>query len=127
MNMLFVLAAGVLALVGLAHSVLGELLVFRALRTEGVVPTAGRPVLREHQVRILWGTWHLVTVLGWALSALLWRLGTAPWGDAALSAWVADVAGVATLASGVLVFYATDGRHPAWVPLLAVAALVWWR
>lgn len=127
MNPLFLFAAGVLALVALAHSVLGEILVFRSLRTQGVVPTAGRPVLREPQVRILWGTWHLVTVLGWALSALLWRLGTAPWGDAALGAWVADVAGVATLAGGVLVFYATKGHHPAWVPLLAVAALVWWR
>jgi hypothetical protein len=37
------------------------------------------------------------------------------------------VAGVATLASGVLVFYATEGRHPAWFALLVVAALVWWR
>jgi hypothetical protein len=113
MNTALVLAAGGLALVGVAHSVLGELLVFRALRT-------------EWQVRILWGTWHLATVLGWALSALMWRLGTAPL-DADLGAWVADVAGVATLASGVLVFYATEGRHPAWFALLVVAALVWWR
>ena len=126
MNTALVLAAGGLALVGVAHSVLGELLVFRALRTEGIVPTGGRPVLREWQVRILWGTWHLATVLGWALSALMWRLGTAPL-DADLGAWVADVAGVATLASGVLVFYATKGRHPAWFALLVVAALVWWR
>ena len=126
MNTALVLAAGGLALVGVAHSVLGELLVFRALRTGGIVPTGGRPVLREWQVRILWGTWHLATVLGWALSALMWRLGTAPL-DADLGAWVADVAGVATLASGVLVFYATEGRHPAWFALLVVAALVWWR
>ena len=126
MNTALVLAAGGLALVGVAHSVLGELLVFRALRTEGIVPTGGRPVLREWQVRILWGTWHLATVLGCALSALMWRLGTAPL-DADQGAWVADVAGVATLASGVLVFYATEGRHPAWFALLVVAALVWWR
>lgn len=127
MNPLFLLAAAVLAVVALAHAVLGEILVFRGLRTQGVVPTAGRPVLREPQVRILWATWHLTTVLGLALSALLWRLGSMPWTDAALAAWVADVAGVATLASGLLVFYATRGRHPAWVPLMAVAALVWWR
>jgi hypothetical protein len=101
--------------------------VFRNLRTQGVVPTAGRPVLRESHLRILWGSWHLVTVLGLALSTLLWRLGSAPWGDAALADWVADVAGVATLASGLLVFFATQGRHPAWIPLMAVAALVWWR
>jgi hypothetical protein len=127
MNLLFVTAAAVLALVALAHSVLGEILVFQGLRVRGVVPTAGRPVLGESQVRILWGTWHLASVLGLALSALLWRLGTTPWTDATLAAWVADVAGAATLASGLLVFFATRGRHPAWVPLLSVAALVWWR
>lgn len=126
MNTPLVLAAGGLALVGVAHSVLGEFLVFRALRTQGIVPTGGRPILNERQVRILWGTWHLATVLGWALSALLWRLGTVP-GDTNLGAWVADVAGLATLVSGLLVFYATDGRHPAWFALLVVAALVWWR
>lgn len=127
MNLLFVSAAVVLAIVALTHSVLGEIMVFRGLRVRGWVPTSGRPVLRESQVRILWGTWHLTSVLGWALSALLWRLGTHPWNDTALASWVADVAGVATLASGVLVFYATRGRHPAWVPLLAISALVWWR
>lgn len=126
MNAALTLASAGLAAVGLVHSVLGELLVFRTLRTRGMVPTGGQPVLREHQVRILWGTWHLVTVLGWALSALLWRLGTVP-ADPDLGGWVADVAGAATLASGLLVFFATDGRHPAWAVLLSVAALVWWR
>lgn len=126
MNTALVLAAVGLAAVGAAHSVVGELRVFHPLRTRGVVPTAGQPVLRERQVRILWGTWHLATVLGWALSALLWRLDTEP-ADPDLGAWVADVAGAATLASGLLVFFATDGRHPAWVALLTVAALVWWR
>ena len=126
MNTALVLAAAGLALVGAVHSVMGEILVFRTLRTRGVVPTGGYPVLREHQVRILWGTWHLVTVLGWALSALLWRLASAPV-ETNLAAWMADVAGAATLASGLLVFYATDGRHPAWAALLVIATLVWWR
>jgi len=83
-------------------------------------------VLHTPHLRILWGTWHVASVLCWALSALLWRLGTAPW-DAALGAWAADVVGLATLASGVLVFFATHGRHPAWCALLVIAALVWWR
>lgn len=126
MNTALVLAAAGLALVGVAHSVLGEILVFRALRTHGMVPTGGYPVLREWQVRILWGTWHLASILGGALSALLWRLGTQP-GDPGLGAWVADVAVLAMLASGLLVFYATQGRHPAWFALLGVAALVWWH
>jgi hypothetical protein len=126
MNTALVQAAAGLAIVGAVHSVMGEILVFRTLRTRGVVPTGGYPVLREHQVRILWGTWHLVTLLGWALSALLWRLASVPV-ETDLVAWMADLAGAATLASGLLVFYATDGRHPAWVALLVIATLVWWR
>lgn len=126
MNTALVLAAVGLALIGAVHSVMGEILVFRTLRTTGVVPTGGYPALREHQVRILWGTWHLVTVLGWALSALLWRLATTS-DDAALGAWMADVAGLALMASGTLVFCATRGRHPGGIALLAIAALVWWR
>ena len=83
-------------------------------------------LLHTQHVRILWGTWHVASVLCWALSALLWRLGTAPW-DAALGAWAADAVGIATLASGMLVFFATHGRHPAWCALLVIATLVWWR
>ena len=47
--------------------------------------------------------------------------------DAALGAWAAHAVGVATLTSGVLVFFATHGRHPAWCALLVIATLVWWR
>ena len=125
MNTTLLLAAAGLALVGLVHSVLGEILVFHPLRKRGVAPTAGKPVLRERDVRILWGTWHVATLLGWALSALLWRLGVAA-SDATLAMWVMDVTGLATLASGVLVFFATRGAHPAWFALMSIAALVWW-
>ena len=47
--------------------------------------------------------------------------------DAGLGAWVADVAAGATLACGLLVFFATEGRHPAWVALMLVAVVIWWR
>lgn len=126
MNMLLMMAAGGLALVGVVHSVLGEVVVFRTLRTRGMVPTAGHPVLREWQVRNLWATWHLASILGWALSALLWRLANAP-ADADLRTWLAQVAVVALLASALLVLGATRGRHPAWAALLAIAALVAWH
>lgn len=140
MNPLLIAAAAGLALVGLVHSVLGEIMVFRRLRrqsaggrgmrhNEGGIrsPVAPRALAlpREH-LGIVWATWHLVTLLGWALAALLWRLGTVP-SDAALAVWVADVTGLATLTGGMLVLYATRGRHPGWTALLVVAALVWWR
>ena len=127
MNSALALAAGLLAATGVAHSVLGELWVFRRLRTHGgLVPTGGRPVLGERQVRILWATWHLITVLGCAFSALLWRLAAGP-GETALAAWLADGAAWTLVAGGVLVLYGTNGRHPAWAVLLLAATLVWWR
>lgn len=118
-------AAAGLALVGLVHSVLGEVLVFRALRTRGIVPTTAQPLLRERQLRIVWASWHLVTLLGWLLAALLWRLAAeppaAPW-----VAWTTSAIGVTVAACGLLVLYATRGRHPAWAVLLGIAALLWW-
>lgn len=126
MNMLLVVAAAGLALVCVVHSVLGEVMVFRTLRTGGVVPTAGHPVLRAWQVRILWATWHLASILGWALSGLLWHLATTT-ADADLWARLAQVAVAALLASALLVLGATRGRHPAWAALLAIAALVAWH
>ena len=126
MNAALTLAASGLAVVGLVHSVLGELLVFRPLRMRGRAPTGEGPPLREWQVRILWGTWHLATVLGWALGALLWHLAGGANGTP-LNAWAVDVAGFATLAGGLLVFFATRGHHPGWLALMGVAALVWWH
>ena len=65
-------AAGVLAAVtGVVHSVLGERLVFRHLRQGSVVPTGDAPPLRSRHVRILWATWHLASVLAWALDRFL--------------------------------------------------------
>ncbi len=52
-------AAGLSVLIALAHTVLGEFRIFRHLRRAGhLVPTEGGAVLRDFQVRILWGAWH---------------------------------------------------------------------
>ena len=73
------LVAGVLAAVtGLVHSVLGERLIFRHLRNGGLVPTMAAPPLRERHIRILWATWHLASVFGWAFAGVLLRLANGP-------------------------------------------------
>ena len=126
MNTALLWAATGLALVGIVHSVLGEVLIFRALRMRGIVPTTAQPLLRERQLRIVWATWHLVSVLGWLLAALLWRLAAEP-PQAPLVVWTAHATGAAVAVCGLLVLYATRGRHPAWAVLLGIAALLWWR
>jgi hypothetical protein len=119
------LAAGVMTLlVGLIHSVLGEVLIFRRMRTSSVVPTACAPVLLERHVRILWASWHLVTILGFLVAALLLRVAfqediqtLVPFIKASVTA--------AMLASAALVAFATKGKHPGWLGLLAVTVLTW--
>ena len=117
--------AGIVAiLVGLIHSVLGEILIFRRMRQGGVVPTEGQPVLRERHVRILWASWHLVTILGWALAAILLMLAASAGEPLAQTALVRVVIG-ALLASSALVLFATRGRHPGWLGLFVAALLGW--
>ena len=65
-------AAAVLSVVtGVVHSVLGEWLMFRHLRQGTLVPQLGAPPLRARNIRILWATWHLASVFGWAFAAIL--------------------------------------------------------
>jgi hypothetical protein len=121
----YMFAAGVLALiVGAAHSVLGEILIFRHLRSRGLVPSMGVPPLRERHIRILWATWHLATVFGWASAVVLLRLAS-PSTASSLQALVENAIVVAFLGGSFLVLIGTKGRHPGWIGLLAVAALAW--
>jgi hypothetical protein len=122
MNAYF-LFAGVLAfVVGLVHSVLGERWVFKRMRAAGVVPTQGGTALREPHVRILWASWHVVTLIGWCLAALLVWLALQPAASGRYQ-FVSVAIAVAMLASSLLVFLATKGKHPGWAGLLGVAVL----
>lgn len=116
------LAGSIILLTGAVHSVLGEILIFRHLRSHGLVPSQGAPPLRERNIRILWATWHLATVLGWAFAGILFKLATRSPG-APPDAFILASVVVAYAAGGLLVLIATKGRHPGWVALLAVAAL----
>lgn len=74
MNVYLFAAACLLIVVGLIHPILGEVLIFWRLRVKGLVPTNGGNILKERNVRILWASWHVLSVLGWAIAAVLLRL-----------------------------------------------------
>lgn len=118
------LSAGLLVLLGLVHSLLGERLIFRQLRDKGLVPTRSQPQLRERQLRITWAAWHLVTLFGWALAALLWQLAGLP--DSALHDVIVKTTLASTAAGAALVLYATRARHPGWVVLSAITLVLCW-
>jgi hypothetical protein len=117
-------AAAVLAVVtGLVHSGLGEWLIFRHLRRGTLVPQLGAPPLRARNIRILWATWHLASVFGWAFAALLFSLANVP--EAPLRQRVLQAAIAANAGGAILVLVGTRGRHPGWVALGAVAVCAW--
>lgn len=117
--------AAVLAIVtGVVHSLLGERMIFRQLRDSSLVPSLPAPPLEGRNVRILWATWHLASVLGWAFAGLLWQLARNP--GVALSAHaVLFTSAAGFLAGALLVLVGTRGRHPGWVALAAVSILSW--
>lgn len=124
MNWYFVIAAALAFLVGLVHSVLGERLIFRRLRQDGFVPTNGGKLLGERDVRILWASWHVLTVFGWCIASILLWLSLPS--SSTSSAWFIEQAVIiAMLAGSALVFIGTKARHPGWAGLLAVAVFVW--
>jgi len=124
MNRLFVAAAVLAFLVGLVHSVLGEILIFRRMRQRGFIPTNGGGVIGERHVRILWASWHVLTVFGWCIAAILLLLSrTSP--QAAGSDVLATAIIVAMIVGSVFVFVGTRAKHPGWAGLLGVAILTW--
>ncbi len=124
MNTYLVAAAALALVVGLVHSVLGERLVFSRMRQGQLVPTNGGTVLRQPHVRILWASWHALTLLGWAFAAALYQLGSEPT-RTELHVSLLHVLAAAMLGSAALVFYGTKARHPGWLGLLGVALLTW--
>ncbi|WP_031371828.1 hypothetical protein [Lysobacter antibioticus] len=120
MQVPYLIAAILAAVTGAVHSVLGEILIFRHLRDGTLVPALPAPPLRVRNVRIIWATWHLATLFGWAFAGVLLQLalGHPMSAQLAISAIV-----FAYLGGAVLVLVGTKGRHPGWVALAAVAAL----
>jgi hypothetical protein len=118
MNTYFLIAAGITLFVGIAHSVIGELMIFQKLRKSGLVPKEAAPPLQARNVRILWATWHLASVFGFALAAILYVLAN---GEAAANTDIVNALIFAPAGGAALVLFATRGKHPGWIGLLAAA------
>jgi hypothetical protein len=121
MQPLLVTAAFVAFATGGVHSFLGERLIFQRLRSGSLVPSLAAFPLQSRHVQILWATWHLASVLAWAMAGLLLRMS-----QGSLTARsVLWAAAFAFLTGSLLVFIGTRGRHPGWVALGAVGILSW--
>jgi len=116
------MSAGILSIaIGLVHSILGEFLIFKNLRNGSLVPNISLLPLKERNIRILWATWHLASILGFAMGAILIQLAMTP----EPSTFIIQAIALSMLLGSVLVFYATKAKHPGWVGLLGVTVLCW--
>ncbi len=121
MQTYFLAAAVVTVLVGVVHSILGEILIFQKLRKGGVVPKEPAPPLQARNIRILWATWHLASVFGFGFAGILLSLGSR---NSAPEPTVTNALLFAFVAGSALVLVATRGKHPGWAGLLLVAVLI---
>lgn len=124
MDIYFLIASILCFIVALIHSVLGEILVFKRMRTKGLVPTEAHPILKERHVRILWASWHIVTIFGWGFGAIL-LLRAQSNSFATIEYYVLNIIVISMFISGLLVLYSTKARHPGWVGLLLISLFTW--
>ena len=112
------LAAVLIALLGLAHSVLGErYLLTRLFKRDNLPPLFGGTAFTICTLRF---AWHLTTLAWWGLAALVLL---AAHGEITAAGTLRVVALVALVSASLpLVF--TRGRHLSWIVFLAIAGLI---
>jgi len=126
MNTYFFIAGLLCFLLGIAHSLLGELLIFKYKRHCGsLVPSKESPDLKERQLRIIWVTWHLASIFGWCIGFIIVQISL---DQGELSG---DFIGliiksivVSMFLASLLVLIGTKGRHPGWIILLLIMILL---
>ena len=122
MNAALVGAAGLILALGAAHSYLGErYILIRLFRRSDLPALFGSDVFTRRTLRF---AWHLTTVVWWGVAVLL--LGVARSDAATVArAHLGAVVAVTSLASAVVTFVGSRGRHLAWLVFLAIGLLSW--
>lgn len=124
-NYLFL--AGILCfLLGVIHSTFGEHFIFKSKRNKGaLVPSIHSVDLKERHLRILWATWHLATVFGWCIGAVLIKISlTEDQQQAASIDFILQSMVYTMCFSSLLVLVGTKGKHPGWIVLLIIGMLL---
>lgn len=114
------IAAILIFILGLAHSVLGErFILVRLFRRDSLPKLFGGTGFTARTLRF---AWHITTVAWWGMAVLLWRAASGNLGQGSVLA----VLGYTMILSGVLPLVITRGRHLSWVVLFLAGGLVLW-
>ncbi|AUP80674.1 hypothetical protein [Flavivirga eckloniae] len=123
---IYLLIAGILCFIlGLSHSILGELLIFQHKKGhKKIVPTIVKSDLKERHLRIIWATWHLASFLGWCIGAILIKIALKQnLQSTEIAKFIISSITVSMLCSSFLVLIGTKGKHPGWVVFLVIGIL----
>lgn len=118
MNTFLLIAAALVVMAGVLHSILGERLILGRLSVSGLPSLLGSA---QFTLRVLRLFWHLVSVAWWGIAAMMWVLASSPGQQGARS--MAMAAAVTFLISAAVAFAISRGRHFSWVLLLLIAIL----
>ena len=121
MNVGLLIAAILLALIAVAHSVLGErYIIIRLFRRNDLPRLFGSDAFTKRTLRF---AWHLTSVAWLGLAAVLAAAAeqTTPRVDPIL-----QIVAVTCLVTAAVIALASKGRHLAWPVFLAVALLAWY-
>lgn len=119
--MLFV-AATLLFLVGLMHSLLGEKNLIRPLLAREDFPVVLGS--RRNARLTLWFGWHALTLFWWAQAFVLMKMAVDV-ETAARTTLISLSLACATL--GLVALLVSRGKHVSWVFLLPLAAILAWQ
>ena len=117
--MLYV-AAAIIFLLGVAHSLMGERYILsRLFRRCELPPVLGGPQFTQGTLRF---TWHLTSLMAFAFAVVLVQLAQ----DNARPDMAATI-GWTMMLAGLLPVYFTRGRHLSWIGFFAAGgACLWW-
>ncbi len=121
MNSFFLIAALLIWITGLIHSVLGEKMIVIPLFKKELPPLTGSVPFMK---RVLRFAWHLTTVAWWGIGIILFRLAEGPLDPT--GRFVINVIAWVCLISGISALVMSRGRHFVWMVFMLVTGLLWW-
>ena len=115
------LAATLVFLLGLAHSILGErYILVRLFRRENLPKLLGGT---EFTARTLRFAWHITTIAWWAIAVLLWHLASGP----ISTSFILTVIAYTSFVSGLLPLVMTRGKHLSWLVFFVVGGIAFYK
>jgi hypothetical protein len=118
---MLIVAAMLTILVGLFHSIAGEIRLVRPLLARPDLPGLGHgPWYGRALIRT---AWHITTLTWWGIAAMLVVIHRAPLPDHAPLLWIISAV---FAVSGVAALVLSRAQHPAWLAFLPIAALTGW-